>query len=92
MVAERDTALASALRYGAQILRRHGVRLALVFVGLLLPLWMFGELADEIHEQEAIAFDEPLAAPLDLEPHSPVVAARNAASVAELARVPTVSR
>ncbi|WP_158987087.1 phosphatase PAP2 family protein [Lysobacter panacisoli] len=36
------------------------MRLLLVFGGLLLPLWAFGELADEIHEQEAIAFDEPI--------------------------------
>lgn len=60
MAAERETALATALRYGAEVLRRHGMRLVLVFAGLLLPLWVFGELADEIHEQEAIAFDEPL--------------------------------
>lgn len=53
-------ALASVLRFGAGLLRRHGLRLAVVFVGLLLPLWVFGELADEIHEQEAIAFDEPI--------------------------------
>lgn len=33
------------------------------------------------------AFDDPLAAPLDLEPHSPVVAARTADAVALLARV-----
>ena len=44
----------------AELLHRHGWRLLLVFVGLLLPLWGFAELADEIHEQEAIAFDEPL--------------------------------
>jgi membrane-associated phospholipid phosphatase len=62
VVAERDTALTVALRYGAGILRRHGTRLLLVFAGLLLPLWVFGELAEEIHEQEAIAFDEPLLA------------------------------
>ncbi|MDQ1422184.1 MAG: monophosphatase [Acidimicrobiaceae bacterium] len=35
------------------------------------------------------AFDDPLAAPLDLAPHSPVVAARSAAALAELARVPS---
>jgi myo-inositol-1(or 4)-monophosphatase len=35
-----------------------------------------------------IAFDDPLGAPLDLEPHSPVVAARTSAGLAELARVP----
>jgi myo-inositol-1(or 4)-monophosphatase len=34
------------------------------------------------------AFDYPLAAPLDLLPHSPVVAARSEAGLAELARVP----
>jgi myo-inositol-1(or 4)-monophosphatase len=35
-----------------------------------------------------IAFDDPLGAPLDLEPHSPVVAARSPEGLAELARVP----
>jgi myo-inositol-1(or 4)-monophosphatase len=35
-----------------------------------------------------IAYDDPLAAPLDIEPHSPVVAARTAEGLAELARVP----
>jgi len=34
------------------------------------------------------AFDDPLGAPLDLVPHSPVVAARTAAALAELATVP----
>jgi myo-inositol-1(or 4)-monophosphatase len=34
------------------------------------------------------AFEEPLAAPLDLLPHSPVVAARSEAAVRELAAVP----
>lgn len=33
-------------------------------------------------------FDDPLAAPLDVLPHSPVVAARSEAALAELARVP----
>jgi myo-inositol-1(or 4)-monophosphatase len=36
------------------------------------------------------AFADPLAAPLDLKPHSPVVAARTARGLAELARVPAV--
>jgi myo-inositol-1(or 4)-monophosphatase len=35
------------------------------------------------------AMEEPLAAPLDLEPHSPVVAARTDAALAELATVPS---
>ncbi len=37
------------------------------------------------------AFADPLAAPLDLAPHSPVVAARSPAGLAELARVPSSS-
>ncbi|MGI8803705.1 MAG: inositol monophosphatase family protein [Solirubrobacteraceae bacterium] len=37
------------------------------------------------------AYADPLAAPLDLAPHSPVVAARSPAAVAELARVPSSS-
>ena len=35
------------------------------------------------------AFADPLAAPLDLEPHSPVVAARTEAGLAEMRRVPS---
>jgi myo-inositol-1(or 4)-monophosphatase len=35
-----------------------------------------------------VAFDDPLGAPLDLEPHSPVVAARTREGLAELAAVP----
>jgi myo-inositol-1(or 4)-monophosphatase len=35
------------------------------------------------------AFEDPLGAPLDLAPHSPVVAARTEQALAELARVPT---
>src|SRR5262249_32038619 len=35
-------------------------RLALLFVGLLLPLWVFAELADEVHELEEFVFDAPL--------------------------------
>lgn len=42
------------------LLRRHGWRLLLVFIGLLLPLWGFAELAEDIHEREVIGFDEPV--------------------------------
>jgi myo-inositol-1(or 4)-monophosphatase len=35
-----------------------------------------------------IAYEDPLAAPLDLEPRSPVIAARTAKGLAEVARVP----
>ena len=47
-------------RLATDLLHQHGWRLLLVFIGLLLPLWGFAELADEIHEQEAIGFDEPV--------------------------------
>jgi undecaprenyl-diphosphatase len=40
--------------------QRYGWPLALLFAGVLLPMWAFMELADEIHEAEAIPFDEPL--------------------------------
>ncbi|KGM57498.1 membrane protein [Lysobacter arseniciresistens ZS79] len=43
-----------------EVWQRHGGRLLLVFVGLLLPMWGFAELADEIRESEPLAFDEPL--------------------------------
>ncbi|WP_024892200.1 phosphatase PAP2 family protein [Luteimonas huabeiensis] len=45
---------------GAALLRRHGGALTLLFLGLLAPLWVFAELADEVHEAEAIPFDEPV--------------------------------
>lgn len=41
-------------------LRRRLLRLTLVFVGVLAPMWAFAELADEIHERETIGFDAPL--------------------------------
>lgn len=47
-------------RFGAGFLRRHGWRLALVFAGLMLPLWGFAELADEVLEGEPFPFDEPV--------------------------------
>ena len=42
------------------IARRHGWKLVLLFAGMLLPMWAFLELADEVHEGEPIAFDLPL--------------------------------
>jgi myo-inositol-1(or 4)-monophosphatase len=37
------------------------------------------------------AYEDPLGAPLDLAPHSPVVAARSPGALADLARVPSSS-
>jgi len=47
-------------RFGAAFLRKHARRLLLLFVGLLLPLWGFAELVDELGEGEAFWFDEPI--------------------------------
>jgi membrane-associated phospholipid phosphatase len=47
-------------RFGVVFLRVHGVRLLLVFLGLLLPLWIFGLLGDELKEGEAFGFDLPI--------------------------------
>lgn len=52
-------ALRQEARFGFAVLRRHGWRLALVFIGLLMPMWGFAELAGDIHAREIIPFDEP---------------------------------
>lgn len=52
--------LRGELRFVVDFLRRRLLRLALLFVGLLLPLWGFAELADEVREHEPFAFDEPI--------------------------------
>lgn len=44
----------------AAALRGNLGRLTLLFVGVLLPLWLFAELADEVHEMEAMVFDDAL--------------------------------
>lgn len=45
---------------GKSFLHRHGLRLLLLFAGLLLPLWGFVELADEVREGEGFFFDRPI--------------------------------
>ena len=52
-----DGLLSSSL---AAVLRGNLGYLALVFGGVLLPLWLFAELADEVHEMEALVFDDAL--------------------------------
>ena len=47
-------------RFGAAFLRVYGARLLLVFVGVLLPLWGFGALVEELLEGEPFTFDAPL--------------------------------
>ncbi|MEO6226795.1 MAG: phosphatase PAP2 family protein [Thermomonas sp.] len=47
-------------RFGWDFLRRRWRRLLLVFAGVLLPLWGFGELAEDLHDGEVFFFDAPL--------------------------------
>lgn len=47
-------------RFGAAFLRKYGLRLLLLFAGLVLPLWGFAELAEEVWEGEPLEFDEPI--------------------------------
>ena len=47
-------------RVGVAFLRRRWRRLLLVFVGVLLPLLGFGELAEDLREGEVFFFDAPL--------------------------------
>ena len=58
--AEVFATLREELRFGVDFLRRRLLRLSLLFVGLLLPLWGFAELADEVREGEPFPFDEPI--------------------------------
>ena len=59
-LARPKQALQRDARFGASLLRRHGWRLLLLFAGVLLPLWGFAELADEVREHEGFFFDEPI--------------------------------
>jgi undecaprenyl-diphosphatase len=52
--------LAQGRRFVASLLREHAGRLVLLFLCLLAPLWLFVELADEVHELEVFYFDDPL--------------------------------
>ena len=49
----RPSSLAAALRGNLG-------RLALLFAGVLAPLWLFAGLADEVHELEELVFDDAL--------------------------------
>ena len=52
--------LANGRRFIAGLFREHGRRLLLLFLCLLAPLWLFVELADEVHELEDFYFDDAL--------------------------------
>ena len=52
--------LAREARFAGRFLLKYRRRLLLLFAGLLLPLWGFAELADEVHEGAGFAYDVPL--------------------------------
>ena len=58
--AEVAAAVREDARFGLRFLRRHGLRTLLFFIGVLVPLWGFGQLADELREGEAFVFDAPV--------------------------------
>jgi membrane-associated phospholipid phosphatase len=45
--------------YALPLLRIHRLRLSLLFAGVFIPLYLFGELADEVVNQEIFSFDRP---------------------------------
>lgn len=47
-------------RFAGRFLLKYRLRLLLLFAGLLLPLWGFAELAEDVLEGEGFAFDVPL--------------------------------
>lgn len=53
-------AIGDDARFGIAFLRVRWRRLLLAFAGLLLPLWGFGEIADEVREAEVFPFDAPI--------------------------------
>lgn len=59
-VAETGEALKEGAGFGASVLQRHGWRLLLAFASVVLPLWGFGGIAEDVHNQEMIPFDAPL--------------------------------
>jgi len=58
--AEAAETVREEVRFGAAFLRLHWRRLSLVFAGVLLPLWGFRELAQDLRAGEAFSFDQPL--------------------------------
>ena len=79
-----DRALAVPGRGGA--LRRHGLAVALPRASTPPPA--SSSCARPAARSRSPSCDAPLGAPLDTEPRSPVIAARSAAALRELARVP----
>ena len=53
-------AAANQLGYGARFLGKHGWRILLAFVGILLPLLFFASLVGELREGTGFFFDQPI--------------------------------
>ncbi|CAN5230304.1 phosphatase PAP2 family protein [soil metagenome] len=53
-------AAASQLGYGARFLGKHGWRIVLAFIGILIPLAGFASLVDELREGGGFFFDLPI--------------------------------
>jgi membrane-associated phospholipid phosphatase len=58
--ASLSTRLAAGARYAVAAVATRWPTLLLVFVCVLLPMWGFAAIADEVHEQERFVFDDPL--------------------------------
>lgn len=52
--------LAAEVRFGIHTLKQRGLRFSLLFICLLLSMWGFGALADEVREGDSFFFDQPL--------------------------------
>jgi len=57
---EAVAVVSDELGYGLRFLRKHGWRMVLWFVCLLLPLWGFASLVGELREKEVFPFDAPV--------------------------------
>jgi membrane-associated phospholipid phosphatase len=57
---EAVAATVEELGYGARFLRQHGWRLLPLFVGLLVPMLLFGGIVHEYREDGILPFDKPL--------------------------------
>jgi undecaprenyl-diphosphatase len=57
---ETARVVGDATGYGLRFLGKHGWRMALWFVCLLLPLWGFASLVGEVHKKAVFPFDRPM--------------------------------
>lgn len=55
-----NTILTLIQQYLLPLLRIHRLRLLILFIGVFAPLYLFGELADEVIEREIFVLDRPV--------------------------------